>query len=132
MIRTPNVAPQTARPSTREVLRVNTIVGRAKVRLSQEQLAVRAGVSRPTISRIERAQADVGIDVVERIARALGVNVADLFEPWSNEEPDESQLIARGNDEDFVDARALLNAIEEANGESLERYSNAGRPRVAR
>ena len=93
---------------------------------------MRAGVSRPTISRIERAQADVGIDVVERIARALGVNVADLFEPWSNEEPDESQLIARGNDEDFVDARALLNAIEEANGESLERYSNAGRPRVAR
>jgi transcriptional regulator with XRE-family HTH domain len=131
MIRSAKVAPQ-ARLSTREVLRVNIIVGRAKSRLSQEQLAERAGVSRPTISRIERAQADVGIDVVEHIAVALGVNVAELFTPWSNEEPDESELIARGNDEDFIDAGDLLNAVDEANGAPLERYSNAGRPRVAR
>ena len=43
-----------ARAPAREVLRVNVIVGRARARLSQEELADRAGISRPTLSRRTR------------------------------------------------------------------------------
>ena len=37
--------------------------------------------SRPTVSRIERAATDVGVEVVQRIADALGVAVSELFVP---------------------------------------------------
>lgn len=121
-----------------EALRVNTIVGRAKARLSQAELAERSGVSRPTISRIERAAGDIGIEVVERIADALGVTVASLFVPARTERVDEDEIARRAADADgeFVDARTLIAAIDEAAGRpapvEIERFSRAGRPRVAR
>lgn len=122
----------TTRPralDAREVLRSNVILGRAKARVSQEELAERSGVSRPTISRIERAQGDVGIDVVERIATALGVTIAELFVPARGGGADERELAARAADSDseFVDARDFVHALDEADG-NLERYSRAGRP----
>ncbi len=67
--------------NARELLRDNLIFVRAQARFSQGELAQRAGVSRPTISRIERAEADVGIDVLSRLAGALGVDIARLFRP---------------------------------------------------
>lgn len=117
-----------------EALRVNVILGRARSRLSQDQLAERAGVSRPTISRIERGAGDVGVDVVQRIADALGVAVADLFVAPSAARVDDDELARRASagDEQFVDADALLDAVDEAAGSSIERYSRAGRPRMAR
>lgn len=119
-------------PSVREVLRVNIITGRAKARLSQHDLAERSGVSRPTISRIERAQVDVGIDAVSHIAAALGVAVSELFAIWSEGEPGEAELLRRASadDNEFVDAGDLLAALDEAN--APERYSRAGRPPLAR
>lgn len=119
-------------PSVREVLRVNIITARAKTRLSQCELAERSGVSRPTISRIERAQVDVGIDAVSRIAAALGLAVADLFATWSEAEPDAAELQRRAcaGDEESIDASDLLAALDEAN--APKRYSRAGRPPVAR
>ncbi|MBV8748740.1 MAG: helix-turn-helix transcriptional regulator, partial [Candidatus Eremiobacteraeota bacterium] len=42
------------RATALESLRANVIVGRARAHLSQDALAERAGISRPTVSRIER------------------------------------------------------------------------------
>jgi transcriptional regulator with XRE-family HTH domain len=116
-----------------EALRVNIIVGRARAHLSQEDLAERAGVSRPTISRIERAVADVGVDTVQRIADALRTSVAELFVLERSGSLDDDQITRRAGDpnEEFIDADALFEALDEASG-GLERYSKSGRPPVAR
>jgi len=127
-----------ARGTALEALRVNVIVGRAKARLSQAELAQRANVSRQTISRIERAATDVGIEVVERIANALGATIADLFVPVGTERVDDGELARRAATprEDYVDARALLAAVDEAagrtTGREIERFSRAGRRAVPR
>lgn len=42
-------------------------------RLTIEQVAERAGVTRNTVSRLEHGDPSVGIDVVLNVARALGV-----------------------------------------------------------
>ncbi len=117
-----------------EALRVNVIIARARAHLSQEHLANRAGISRPTVSRIERAAADVGIEIVQRIADALGITVADLFLPTRDDCVDEVELKARAAapDSEFIDARAVLDAVDEAAGRTIERYSRAGRPPMAR
>ena len=127
-----------ARAPALEALRVNVIVGRAKARLSQDELARRANVSRQTISRIERAASDVGIEVVERIADALGTSIADLLVPASAGRLDDDELARRAATprEDYIDARALLGAVDEAagrtNGREIERFSRAGRRPVPR
>jgi len=127
-----------ARGTALEALRVNVIVGRAKARLSQAELAQRANVSRQTISRIERAATDVGIEVVERIANALETTIAELFVPVGTERVDDGELARRAVTprEDFVDARALLAAVDEAAGRTtggeIERFSRAGRRAVPR
>ncbi|MBV8580090.1 MAG: helix-turn-helix transcriptional regulator, partial [Candidatus Eremiobacteraeota bacterium] len=111
------------------------IVGRARARLSQEALAERAGISRPTVSRIERGTAgDVGLDVIQRIADALDLAIADLFVLPDSAGVDDAELARRAaaSDDEFVDADALLDAVDEAAGRPRERYSRAGRPQVAR
>jgi transcriptional regulator with XRE-family HTH domain len=117
-----------------EALRVNVITGRARARLSQEELAQRASLSRPTVSRIERAAGDIGIEVVQRIADALGVTVSALFLPLDKDEPDDCEIVARldSGDDEFLDAASVLDAIDEASEREPERYSRAGRPRVER
>lgn len=125
---------QTSRSPALEALRVNVIVSRARARLSQEALADRAGVSRPTISRIERgAIDDVGVDVVQRLAGALGTTVAELFVFPNRDEEDDAELARRAAapDDEFVDADVFLDALDEAAGRPIERYSRAGRPPVA-
>jgi transcriptional regulator with XRE-family HTH domain len=47
--------------------------------LSQEQLALAAEVDRSYISEIELAKNSASIDVLERIADALGVDPKELF-----------------------------------------------------
>ena len=118
-----------------ESLRANLIAGRARARLSQDALAERAGISRPTVSRIERGAADdVGLDVIQRIADALDLSVADLFISPSSADVDDAELARRAAaaDDEFVDAEAVLDAVDEAAGRPRERYSRAGRPPVAR
>ncbi|MFD4993963.1 helix-turn-helix domain-containing protein [Cellulosimicrobium cellulans] len=48
--------------------------------LTQEELAELAGLSRPTISKIERGVQDVGVVVLCKIARVLGVAAASLLD----------------------------------------------------
>jgi transcriptional regulator with XRE-family HTH domain len=47
--------------------------------LSQEELAHRAEIDRTYISALERSVYAAGIDVVDRLARVLGVEAADLL-----------------------------------------------------
>jgi HTH-type transcriptional regulator, competence development regulator len=49
--------------------------------LSQKELAATAGVSPVTISRIENGRDEPQPATIRKLAKALGVNPADLMEP---------------------------------------------------
>jgi transcriptional regulator with XRE-family HTH domain len=64
----------------REILALNLRKYRQAAGLSQEELAHRAGVDRTYISSLERCQYAASIDVLDRLARELGVGAADLLQ----------------------------------------------------
>ena len=47
--------------------------------LSQEVLAVDAGIDRTYVSRLERGLADPSVAVLEKLARALASNIEEFF-----------------------------------------------------
>lgn len=63
----------------REVLAHNLRALRQKQGLSQEELAHLADVDRTYISSLERCVYGASIDVVDRLARELGVQASDLL-----------------------------------------------------
>lgn len=65
----------------REILAVNLRTYRKAAGLSQEELAHRADIDRTYISALERCVYAAGIDVVDRLAVALGVTAVDLLRP---------------------------------------------------
>lgn len=54
---------------------------RASLSLSQEGLATEAGLHRTYIGAIERAERNLSLDNIERLAIALQVSPASLLEP---------------------------------------------------
>jgi len=52
---------------------------RAKLGLSQEELAGRAGVHRTYIGMIERAEKNITLENIEKIAKALKISIAEIF-----------------------------------------------------
>ena len=56
------------------------VAERTKRGVTQQQLALMTGTSRSYLWKIEIGAADVGIDVLIRIARALDIPVRDLIE----------------------------------------------------
>jgi transcriptional regulator with XRE-family HTH domain len=50
-------------------------------RVTLRTVAERAGLSESFLSQVERGRANASVASLKRIAAALGVNVADLFEP---------------------------------------------------
>jgi transcriptional regulator with XRE-family HTH domain len=48
---------------------------------TQEQLAFEAGVKRAYLSEVENGQRNVSLDVVEKLAQALGVTASALMVP---------------------------------------------------
>lgn len=52
---------------------------RNKRNLSQEQLADMSGVHRTYIGMVERAEKNITLRNIKKIAEALGVNIKDLF-----------------------------------------------------
>ena len=52
---------------------------RLKRKLSQEQLASKAGVHRTYIGMIERAEKNITLGNIQKIAGALNINISDLF-----------------------------------------------------
>jgi transcriptional regulator with XRE-family HTH domain len=65
---------------------------RASARLSQERLAVEAGLGQPVISRIEAGRRRVGVDELLRIAAALGVDAGELLVVVGSADGDETVL----------------------------------------
>ena len=63
----------------REILAHNLKTYRRAQGLSQEELAHRAGIDRTYISSLERCVYAAGIDVVDSLAKVLGVEASDLL-----------------------------------------------------
>lgn len=59
---------------------------RAKLGLTQEDLARLSGVYRSHLAGIESGNLNPAVKTIEKIARALNVSVADLFAPGGHDE----------------------------------------------
>jgi transcriptional regulator with XRE-family HTH domain len=55
---------------------------RMSLNMSQMELADKAKVQQPLISKLERGTGNPTIDSIEGIATALGVKVIELLDPW--------------------------------------------------
>jgi transcriptional regulator with XRE-family HTH domain len=64
----------------REILARNLRKARQAKGLSQEELAHRAGIDRTYVSALERRVYAASIEVVDRLARELGVEAAELLQ----------------------------------------------------
>lgn len=64
----------------REVLATNLRRRRREIGLSQEELAHRAEIDRTYVSSLERCVYGATIDVVDRLAKVLGVEASQLLE----------------------------------------------------
>jgi transcriptional regulator with XRE-family HTH domain len=47
--------------------------------MSQEELAEKSGLNRPYISAIEQGKRNVSLEVMEKLAEAMGVIIKDLL-----------------------------------------------------
>jgi transcriptional regulator with XRE-family HTH domain len=50
--------------------------------ISQEELAARADLHRNYVGSVERGERNIGILVVQRLATALGLSLAEFFGPF--------------------------------------------------
>jgi transcriptional regulator with XRE-family HTH domain len=69
----------------RDVFAFNLRRLRKAAGLSQEELAHRAQIDRTYVSALERSVYAAGIDVVDRLAKELGVETADLLKTPTGE-----------------------------------------------
>ena len=65
---------------------------RVKRGLSQENLAVDAGIDRTYVSRLERVLENPTVAVLERLAEALDVSIAEFFVVPRPDEPEPRPL----------------------------------------
>ena len=65
--------------SARQRFARNLKAKRTDLGFSQEVLAEEAGLHRTYIGSVERAERNVSIDGMERLAKALGLDIADLL-----------------------------------------------------
>jgi transcriptional regulator with XRE-family HTH domain len=63
----------------RDILAVNLRLLRQRQKLTQEELAYRANMDRTYVSALERGVYSATIDVLDRLARALDVEVWELL-----------------------------------------------------
>lgn len=67
---------------TREILRKfgkKVREERAKLGISQEELAARAGVHRTYIGMLERAEKNITLENVKKVCKALDISIEDFF-----------------------------------------------------
>ncbi len=55
---------------------------RQAVNISQEELAERADLHRNYVGSVERGERDIGVTALSRLANALGVSLAEFFQPF--------------------------------------------------
>lgn len=70
---------ENSQPTARQRLAFNVRALRKKVGLSQEVLADMASLHRTYVGGIERAERNVSIDNIEKLAQALDSDVLDLL-----------------------------------------------------
>jgi transcriptional regulator with XRE-family HTH domain len=68
---------------TRDALGRTVRLRRRELVLSQEELAARAGLDQAYISHVEAARRNISVDNLVRLAAALDMSVAALFEKRS-------------------------------------------------
>lgn len=126
--------------SARNDLSANILVRRAALQLSQAELAVRSGVSRPVISKLETASGDFQISALAKVAAVLDCPVSDLLAPGhvgpvSDAEISERFATPRTEFIKGEDLRAALDEVSEsrkaAAKEMDRRISSGGRQRSA-
>ncbi len=71
------------------VLAKNIKYYRAKLGLTQEDLARISGVNRSHLASIEREALNTSIKTIDKLANALGVSTADLLKPLDVSPEDE-------------------------------------------
>lgn len=76
--------PRRPAPSARLRLAVNMRAARKRLGISQEALAEVAGLHRTYVGAIERAERNVSIDNIERLAVALRLDVVELLAPTNS------------------------------------------------
>lgn len=69
------------RSDLRKVVAVNVRTARKAARVSQEKLAEEAGLHRTYVGAIERAERNVSLDNIERLAVALRLAAWQLLKP---------------------------------------------------
>ena len=69
-----------AKPSARRIFAQNLRKARHVKRLSQEDLAELANLHRTYVGSVERAERNISIDNMERLAAALGVSLPSLLQ----------------------------------------------------
>jgi len=62
-----------------EIVAMNVLRARQELKLTQEELAARAGVSTRYIGAIERATVSISITVLAQVAAALNLEPAELL-----------------------------------------------------
>ncbi len=77
----PSKSLQSFPSSTRAHIAANVRRRREAKGLSQEKLGELAEFHRTYVSQLERCKANISIDGLERIARILGVDTAELLQP---------------------------------------------------
>jgi transcriptional regulator with XRE-family HTH domain len=79
----------------REIFASNIRALRRARGISQEDLADRAGIHRTYVSALERCQYSATIDMVDSLARILGVQAADLLDVETAKRSGEPKTSAR-------------------------------------
>lgn len=67
--------------ATARIVATNVRVLRARMDVNQTQLGAMIGLSRPTISRVERGSNSVLLETLEKLAAAFDVDITELFKP---------------------------------------------------
>ena len=80
----------------REILAWNIRKIRVERGISQERMALEAGVDRAYFGRIERSKENISLGTVDALAKALNITVAELFRmPLPDEEEPKSLKAGR-------------------------------------
>jgi transcriptional regulator with XRE-family HTH domain len=110
-------------------LRENIVVFRARAGLSQEQLASKARVSRPVVSKMEQGSSAPSFDVLAKIADVLGCSIAELLLHEHDADLSHEDILrrAKSSTDGDIDVDDLLDALDEVHRKSPTKYSTKGR-----
>ena len=67
--------------NVREIIAWNLRTRRVALGLSQEEMALRAGIDRAYVGRVERAKENITVATLEALAIVLDIHVGQLFAP---------------------------------------------------